>query len=218
VEIHVEETAEAAAECAAGLVVEAADRAVADRGTFFIAVSGGHTPWAMFQRLRSDTTFPWEKTVFYQVDERIVPRSDPDRNLAHLVESLPENAVVRPLPVDDDDLDAACDRYAASLPERFDLIHLGLGDDGHTASLVPGDSVLEIRDRLVALTGGEYMGHRRMTLTYPALSRTRELLWLVAGASKQVALSRLLAGDHGIPAGAVDAPHAVLVTDHAARA
>lgn len=215
-DIHTRDTAEAAARFAAEIIAKAAEAAVNERGVFHIAVSGGHTPWPMFKRLRSDDTFPWESTVFYQVDERIVPRTSPDRNLAHLIESLPDNATIRPLPVDDENLDEACDRYGASLPVAFDVIHLGLGPDGHTASLVPGDSVLKVRDRLVALTGSEYQGHRRMTLTYPALARTRMVLWLVAGGDKWPAVSKLLAGDPGIPAGVVDAPHPVLVGDKAA--
>lgn len=215
-EIHAEATAEAAAEYAADLVLETAKRAVADRGTFTIAVSGGHTPWPMFRRLREHTGFPWGQTTFFQVDERIVPRDDPDRNLEHLIQSLPDTATIQPMPVDDDDLEAACNRYTSTLPDRLDVIHLGLGDDGHTASLVPGDAVLNVRNRRVALTAGTYMGHRRMTLTYPALAATRQVLWLVAGASKQTAVSRLLARDRSIPAGAVDARNAVLIADRAA--
>jgi len=216
VEIHAEATAEAAAEYAADVVVATARRAVADSGTFTIAVSGGHTPWPMFRRLWGHAGFPWEQTTFFQVDERIVPRDDPDRNLGHLIQSLPDTATIEPMPVDDDDLEAACKRYASALPEQFDVIHLGLGDDGHTASLVPGDAVLNVRDRRVALTGGAYMGHRRMTLTYPALAATRQVLWLVAGASKRAVVSRLLAKDRSIPAAAVDAPDAVLIADRAA--
>ena len=215
-QIHAEATAEAAAEHAADLVLEAAVRAVEERGMFTIAVSGGHTPWPMFRRLREYPRFPWGRSKFFQVDERIVPKDDPDRNLGHLIQSLPATATIEPMPVDDDDLEAACDRYASTLPERFDVIHLGLGDDGHTASLVPGDRVLSVHDRRVALTGDPYMGHRRMTLTYPTLAATRQVLWLVAGASKQTAVSRLLAKDRSIPAGAVDAPHSVLVADQAA--
>ncbi len=215
-DVHAEATAEAAAEYAADLVAETARRSVAERGTFTIAVSGGHTPWPMFRRLREHAVFPWEQTTFFQVDERIVPRDDPDRNLGHLVQSLPDGATIEPMPVDADDLEAACGWYASTLPDRFDVIHLGLGDDGHTASLVPGDTVLDVRDRRVALTGGAYMGHRRMTLTYPALAATRQVVWLVAGASKQTATSRLLAKDRSIPAGRVDALHAVLVADRAA--
>lgn len=215
-QIHCEETAEAAAEYAADLISEAALQAVQERGSFTIAVSGGHTPWPMFRRLTADPTFPWDKTTFFQVDERVVPRDDPDRNLSHLIVSLPESASVEPMPVDDDDLNRACERYEALLPERFDVIHLGLGDDGHTASLVPGDPVLKVEDRCVAMTGGPYMGHRRMTLTYPGLAATRQVLWLVAGTSKQSAVSRLIDKDRSIPAGAVEPPRAVLVADRAA--
>jgi len=216
VEIHAEETAEVAAEYAADLILDAAREAVKDRGVFTLAVSGGHTPWPMYQRLARDDTFPWEQTRFFQVDERVVPRESDDRNLKHLVASLPEAAQIEPMPVDDEDLSAACGRYEASLPERFDLVHLGLGDDGHTASLVPGDPVLGVEGRRVAMTDGPYMGYRRMTLTYPGLAATRQVVWLVAGASKQIAVARLIAGDRSIPAGAIDAPHAVLVADKVA--
>jgi 6-phosphogluconolactonase len=189
---------------------------VAERGRFTFAVSGGHTPWAMFAELAGEDV-PWEQVVLYQVDERVAPEGDPDRNLTHLRDSLGgAKAEVIAMPVNDAGLDAAADRYAALLPDRFDLVHLGLGPDGHTASLVPGDPVLGVRDRLVAVTR-PYQGHQRMTLTYPALARADQILWLVTGADKKVPLAQLLAGDESIPAGRVEAAHSLVLADQAAR-
>jgi 6-phosphogluconolactonase len=207
--------AQAAAERAAELIAGAAARIVAERNRFTLAVSGGSTPGPMFAALGG--RLPWEKVTIYQVDERVVPDGHPDRNLTLLERSLPGGGVVdvRPMPVTADDLDEAAARYASELPERLDLVHLGLGPDGHTASLVPGDPVLEVRDRDVALTG-EYQGRRRMTLTYPALDRARRILWLVPGDDKADALARLRAGDESIPAGRVAAANALVVADAAA--
>ncbi len=203
------------ARAAAAFVAGAARRAADERGRFTCAVSGGRTPWAMFAALASEDV-PWERVVVYQVDERVAPTGDADRNLHHLTEALADApARVVPMPVEDDDLEAGAAAYASSLPDAFDLVHLGLGPDGHTASLVPGDPVLQVTDRLVALTR-PYQERVRMTLTYPALARARQLLWLVTGPDKREPLARLLAGDTGIPAGRVEAAASLVLADAAA--
>jgi 6-phosphogluconolactonase len=214
-EIEVLSDAQAVAERGAEIVASAAAAAVAEHGRFTFAVSGGRTPWAMFADLAGK--LPWEKVTIFQVDERIAPDGDPDRNLTQLKRSLPPGgaADVRALPVWAEDLDAAAAMYADALPEQLDLVHLGLGPDGHTASLVPGDPVLDVTDRDVAVTG-VYQGRRRMTLTYPVLNRARQILWLVTGEDKVDALARLRADDHSIPAGRVSTAHAVGVADAAA--
>ena len=207
--------ADALARGAATYVLDRARLATASGGTFHWAVSGGRTPWAMFEHL-VHSNLDWAHTVLYQVDERVAPAGDPSRNLTRLhaiLEAIPVR--LEAMPVNDDDLAAAALRYGAALPERFDLVHLGLGPDGHTASLVPGDRVLEVSDRLVALSG-PYQGHRRMTLTYPALARADQTLWLVAGADKREALARLLGGDESIPAGRVPRAHSLVLADRAA--
>ena len=152
--------------------------------------------------------------VVYQVDERVAPAGDPERNLNAIVAAISAERV-RPMPVEDPDLESAARRYAEQLPPRVGLVHLGLGADGHTASLVPGDPVLDVDDALVAVTA-EYEGRRRMTLTYPALAAAHEIVWLVTGAEKQDALARLLAGDSSIPAGRVENPRQLVITDAAA--
>jgi 6-phosphogluconolactonase len=214
-EIEILPDAGSVARRGAEIVATAAAEAVADRGRFEFAVSGGRTPWAMFADLAGK--MPWEKVTIYQVDERIAPDGDPDRNLTQLQRALPRGgaADVRAMPVTFHDLEAAAADYAASLPEAFDLVHLGLGPDGHTASLIPGDAVLGVTDRDVALTG-EYQGRRRMTLTYPVLNRAQRILWLVTGEDKIDALARLRTGDESIPGGRVSPDRALVVADAAA--
>jgi 6-phosphogluconolactonase len=205
----------AAAERGAEVIAAAAAASVAERGRFTLAVSGGRNPWTMFAALFG--RMPWEKVTIYQVDERVAPDGDDDRNLTHLLRSLPPGgaADVRPMPVTAHDLEAAAASYAGALPDRFDLVHLGLGPDGHTASLIPGDPVLEVVDRDVAVTG-EYQGRRRMTLTYPPIDRARQILWLVTGADKVDALRRLREGDVSIPGGRISTDDALVVADAAA--
>jgi 6-phosphogluconolactonase len=202
---------------AAEIVLEHAHAAVADHGIFTLAVSGGHTPGQMFAELAHRNDFPWEQTAIYQVDERIAPDGDPNRNLTLLWDNLPEAAFsqLHPMPVQAEDLQEAASGYARLLPQRFDLVHLGIGADGHTASLVPGDPVLDVLDRDVTLTG-LYMGLPRMTFTYPVLDRARALLWLITGEEKRDALSRLLSSDASVPAGRVAREHALILADAAA--
>lgn len=210
---------------ASQLIAAEARAAVAGRGRFLLAVSGGRTPWRMLRAL-ADEEVPWSQVHLFQVDERVAPAGDPDRNLTHVRESLLARVAlppsqVHPMPVEDADLAAAAADYGRDLeavagsPPVLDLIHLGLGPDGHTASLVPSDPALEVADADVALAG-PYQGRRRMTLTYPVLDRARLVLWVVTGAEKAGALARLRAGDRSIPAGRVCAVRARLLADAAA--
>src|SRR5271169_4397925 len=217
--------AEAAAARAAAIIAQDARVAVAARGRFTMAVSGGHTPWVMLSALANEEV-PWANVHVFQVDERVAPDGDPDRNLTHLHESLLTHAPIsrdqiHAMPVELTDLEAAAKQYAQTLrditgtPAVLDLTHLGLGPDGHTASLVPGDPVLNVTDSDVGLTG-VYMGRRRMTLTYPILNRSRKILWLVTGSDKVTMLPLLRAGDETIPAGRISRDQALVVADRAA--
>ena len=205
---------DAVARRAADIVAASAREAIEARGRFTFAVSGGRTPWAMFRDL-ADEDVPWENVGIWQVDERIAPDGDADRNLTSLLPMIPSGADLRPMPVTEADLDAAAARYAGSLPNVFDLVHLGMGDDGHTASLVPDDPVLKVIDRDVAVTG-EYRGLRRMTVTYRVLDRSRRVLWLIDGDDKAPMVPRLMAGDASIPAGRVATAEQLVVVDAAA--
>lgn len=221
---------EATARAAAGFIAAEAGAAVAARGQFVMAVSGGRTPWIMLRELANED-LPWEHVYVMQVDERVAPAGNADRNLTHLQESLldhfpPGRSKIRPdhiyaMPVESPDLEAAARQYASLLskmagsPATLDLIHLGLGPDGHTASLVPGDPVLNIADSDVSVTG-IYQGRRRMTLTYPVIDRARRILWLATGSEKLEMLSRLRKGDVSIPAGRVCQDRAVIFADRAA--
>jgi 6-phosphogluconolactonase len=223
--LEIFDDADSVARAAASAIASDARAAVAARGHFLFAVSGGHTPWIMLRAL-ADQEVPWNGVHVYQVDERAAPDGHPDRNLTHLRESLLQHAPLRPeqihaMQVEAADLQAAATQYALGLqeiagsPPVLDLVHLGLGPDGHTASLVPGDAVLEVTDREVALTG-VYQGRRRMTLTYPTLNRARRILWVVTGSEKVEMLRRLRDGDLSIPAGRVQREQAVLLADRAA--
>jgi len=217
-ELEVVADERAAARRAAELIAVAGREAAAARGPFGLAMSGGRTPWAMLAILGELEEMPWPATELFQVDERMASPGSEDRNLTHMVLglSMDHQSALRPMPVTQRDPDAAARDYESSLPERFDLVHLGLGPDGHTASLVPGDPVLEVSDRRVAITETAYQGHRRMTLTYPAIDEARQILWLVTGAEKRDALAKLMAGDESIPAGRVRNEAMTIVADEAA--
>lgn len=225
VNIEVLGTAESVAERAAEILAEEARKAVAARGRFVMAASGGHTPWLML-RVFADADVPWPAIHIIQVDERVAPAGHTDRNLTHLRESLLDRAPLAPnqihaMPVESANLNAAAAEYAATLrqiagsPPVLDLVHLGLGPDGHTASLVPGDPVLNVKDADVAMTG-IYQGRRRMTLTYPIINRARQILWVVTGKEKTPLLNRLLNDDESIPAGRVRREGARIVADQEA--
>ncbi len=223
--IEVLADAEAVAKRAAAVIAEEARIAVAARGRFLLAVSGGKTPWIMLRALATEVV-PWKHVHVVQVDERVAPAGHADRNLTHLRETLLEHAPLRPeqiyaMPVEEPDLAAAAARYAqtlreiAGMPPVLDLAHLGLGPDGHTASLVPNDPALNITDADVAITE-VYQGRQRMTLTYPMLNRSRKILWVVTGAEKVSMLKRLQDGDVSIPAGRIRRDQALILADRAA--
>jgi 6-phosphogluconolactonase len=217
----------AVAKAAASILAEEARESVAARGRFVMAVSGGRTPWQMLRDLAAEEV-PWDRVHVLQVDERIAPPGDPDRNLTHLRQSLLSTAPIPPenihaMPVENPDAARACAEYTATLnalcgePPVIDLVHLGLGPDGHTASLIPGDPVCQIHDAEVAPTG-LYQNRHRLTLTYPVINRARRILWVVTGEEKAPMVPRLLAGDPSIPAGPVESRNARLLLDAPAAA
>ena len=223
-QIEILADADAVAKRAASLIAADAREAAAARGCFTFAVSGGHAPWIMLRELANEDV-PWDKVHIFQIDERVAPAGDPDRNLTHLRESLLEHAPLRidqihAMPVELPELEGAAAQYQQTLeeycgvPAVLDLAHLGMGPDGHTASLVPGDPVLSVTDRDVAFTG-EYQGRRRMTLTYPMINRSRKILWLVTGADKVEALGKFRAGDTSIPAGRIAKENATVLAEKA---
>ncbi len=218
IDIEVVADEKAAARRAAETIAEAGAAAVAERDAFSLAMSGGRSPWAMLAMLSEDESMPWAKTELFQVDERIASPGSEDRNLTHMVLglSMDHQVALRPMPVTQRDLEAAARDYEEALPAPLDCVHLGLGPDGHTASLIPGDPVLDVTYRRVALTETAYQDHRRMTLTYPALAEARQIVWLVTGPDKRDVLARLLTGDPLIPAGRVQNAKMTVVADEAA--
>ncbi len=217
-ELEIVADEKAASRRAAELIAAVGADAVGERNMFSLAMSGGRSPWAMLAILGEEEEMPWAETELFQVDERIASPGSEDRNLTHMVLglSMDHQAMLRPMPVTQRDLEGAARDYERTLPAPLDCVHLGLGPDGHTASLVPGDPVLDVTDRRVALTESAYQDHRRMTLTYPALDEARQIVWLVTGPDKREPLAKLMAGDESIPAGRVKNDEMTVVADEAA--
>ncbi|MCU1363409.1 MAG: 6-phosphogluconolactonase [Acidimicrobiaceae bacterium] len=214
-DLRVYESVEELATASAAFVTQLLRDRDATKDPFTFALSGGRSPWLMLSELAHDE-IAWKDVTIFQVDERAVPADDDLRNVKHIREALGSTrATIEPMDVENPDLDAASREYATKIPTRFDLIHLGLGPDGHCASLVPNDPVLAVSDRLVA-PSGPYQDTMRMTLTYPALHRANQLLWLVSGEDKVDALAKLLDGDESIPAGRVEAAASMVMADRAA--
>lgn len=218
-------SADQVAEKAAAYLEQLIRETLTQKKTFSMAISGGRTPWEMLKTL-SKASLPWQRVNLFQVDERVAPDGHTDRNLTQLFQAIEGSPLVTrlrifPMPVMAEDLHAACQEYAQLIQEitegeGLDLIHLGMGSDGHTASLVPGDGVLEVNDRDVACTEQLYQGRIRMTLTYPLLNSAKRILWIVTGAEKQQMVQRLLKQDSSIPAGSVNQANALLMADQAA--
>lgn len=226
-EIRTFQSADEVAEEAAIYITDRIKENIARKGFFTMAISGGKTPWAMIKVLAQED-LPWEKVFLFQVDERIAPDAHADRNLTQLFKAIEGSRLVLrlnifPMHVIAEDLDEACTEYERHIRRmtengKLDLIHLGIGTDGHTASLIPNDSVLEVVDKGVAITDAAYQGRRRMTLTYPLINQAEKILWVITGAEKAEMLDRLLHQDPLIPAGKVDQHHAIVLTEESAAA
>lgn len=215
--------AEQAGVLAAGAVARALRGRLVRRPRALLALSGGSSPVPMLQALAVAPRVRWPRIDVLQVDERCVPSGDPDRNLAMLRRELLDHvpASAHPLQVEHEDgpdggAAASAEELAALLSgdAPLDVLHLGLGADGHTASLFPGAPELDERDRLVVATAEAHAGHRRLTLTWPVLDRARRVVLLAPGADKTEALRGVLAGDPDLPASRLAADRVLVVTDH----
>ena len=220
-EIRVLANAETVAQEAVQTITELAQQRTHLAGKFLFAVSGGSTPWKVLRQL-ADSDLAWEAIELFQVDERVAPAGDAQRNLTQIKINLLDHSPlaqeqIHPMPVEAADLESAAQDYAQQLrelcgnPPKLDLIHLGLGEDGHTASLLPGDPARKSQ-KLVALTN-EYQGLRRMTMTYPIINAAQHRLWIVTGIKKRPMLERLYFGDVSIPAGQVERSNAIILAD-----
>lgn len=212
---------ERVAQQAVKIITRVAQERIQQSGQFSFAVSGGSTPWIMLRQL-AISNLDWGKVALFQTDERIVPAGDPQRNLVQIKQQLLDHSALKQdqifaMPVEQTDLESAARDYSQELHKRcgnppiLDLIHLGLGEDGHTASLLPGDSALTSHETIAI--SNEYQGLRRMTMTYSVINAARHRLWIVTGAKKRAMLERLYHGDRSIPAGRVERDNAIILAD-----
>lgn len=224
-EIRTFQSANEVAKEAAAYIADRIRENLTKKGFFTMAISGGRTPWEMIKELAQED-LPWEKVFLFQVDERIAPDGHQDRNLTQLFNTIQGTKMMTrlnifPMQVIAEDLDHACQEYADHIKKitesgKLDLIHLGIGTDGHTASLIPGDDVLEVQDKNVALTSSPYQGRNRMTLTYPLINQAEKILWIITGEEKAEMLERLLQQDPKIPAGKISQSQAIILTEESA--
>ena len=218
-------TAEDVAQKAANYLEEKIQESIRTKGSFSMAISGGRTPWEMLKIL-AKAPLRWNKVNIFQVDEREAPDGHSDRNLTQLFQAIQDSGIdtkvnIFPMPVTSENLEEACADYAHTIKSItgdgiLDLVHLGMGADGHTASLIPGDQVCEVLDQEVAMTFGPYQGRNRMTLTYPILNQAKEILWIVTGSEKAEMVNKLIQADPSIPAGKVQQDRATLLLDEPA--
>lgn len=224
--LHVAPTPESLARQAAGFIADESRRVLGDSASFTLALSGGRTPERLFRALAAEEV-DWPRVHLLQVDERAVEADSPDRNFAAIrTELLDRIAIpddrVHPMPAASGDLPGAARAYGEALRAvagadgRLDLVHLGLGEDGHTASLLPDDPALESADDVVV--SREYAGHRRLSLSLATICRARRRLWLVEGRAKADVLRRVLGGDATVPAGRVKREDSVFFVDKDAAA
>ncbi len=224
--IQIEADADALAREAAAWIGQQARSAIAERSMFSLALSGGRGPHGLFEALAREK-IDWQRVHLFQVDERAAPLESPERNFRAIVALLVERVAIPceqlyPMPVAGADLEAGAADYAATLERALgpglvlDLVHLGLGEDGHTASLLPGDSAPE--SGAPVIVSMEYQGFRRLSLNYQVLSGARRRCWYVTGAAKSEVLVRAVDGDPGIPAGRIEREDSWFFVDRAAGA
>lgn len=223
--VRVVADAELLANDAAAFIAEESRLAIAARNRFTLALSGGRSPVRLFEALAKQENIAWEDVHVLQVDERAVPAASPDRNFRairkHLLDQVPiPESHVHPMPAEAGDLTAAAEAYAMTLArilgpgKTLDLVHLGLGSDGHTASLLPGDPALSsVGDVVVS---HEYQGARRLSLSLPAICRARQRVWFITGRAKSAMVKRAMAGDAAIPAGRVTRENSTFFIDREA--